>query len=141
MSKELEELRLLARAERHRAWTHAKVVPTRLGDTASAFARRHPILAMGSAAAITMGLISRHRRRAGIQGKQGSLPVALAAMGVQFLPEILKLVGLADPRGKDSSDEELQDRHEHCEEPAVGFANSAARGSEPVTSPESTYPL
>lgn len=141
MSKELEELRRMARAERQRAWAHAKVIPARLGDTATAFAKRHPILAMGGAAAVTMGLIARHRRHAGIQGKQGSLPAALAAASVQFLPQILKLVGLATPPAEALDDEDSENGHERCEAPAVDFADSAARGSEPTTSHTSTHPL
>ena len=141
MSKELQELRRMARAERLRGWAHAKVIPARIGDAAGAFAKRHPILAMGGAAAVTMGLRSRRRRRAGIEGKQGSWPAGVAAMGVQFLPEILRLVGLAAPLAKASTGEESEERHEHCETPSVGLANSAARGSEPTTSTEGPDPL
>ncbi|MDZ4773754.1 MAG: hypothetical protein SGI72_11545 [Planctomycetota bacterium] len=134
MSKELDELRRLARTERHKAWAHARLVPARVGDTASAFAKRHPILAMGGAAALTMSMISRRRKRAGVEGKPNSMPLALAAMGVQFMPEILRLVGLTVPTAKSptTAEEQARDQHERCDDKTDGLVASAKRGSGPM---------
>ncbi len=94
MSHEQEELRRLAQKERHAAWTSVKRLPGCAGDTASAFARKHPVWAAGGAAALAMGLVSRRRRATGVQGPTSSWPAALAAAGVRYLPELLRLVGL-----------------------------------------------
>ena len=94
MSAELVELRRMARAERRRAWKHARLVPARAGDVASGFARAHPAWAMGGAAALTLTLVARHRRRNGIDRGSRSWPMALAALGSRLLPEILRAVGL-----------------------------------------------
>lgn len=142
MTKELAELRRMAHTERQQAWSHAKLLPARVGDTASAFAKRHPILAMGGAAALTMSMITRRRKRAGVDGKPNSMPMAMAAMGVQFLPEILRLVGLSVPPEKtsDAEGESARLRHEHCQSPTGGLAHSATSGSEPMDQPETRDP-
>lgn len=97
MSRELEALRDLALAERRKAWHHARKLPAHVGDTASAFARTHPVLAAGGAAALVMAFVSRRRRLHGLQGSGSSWPMALAAVASKFLPEILKMVGLTLP--------------------------------------------
>ena len=97
MSHELDTLRELARAEEQRAWQHARALPAHVGATASAFARKQPVLAMGGAAAIVMALITRNRRRHGLEGSGSSWPAAVAAVGAKFLPEILRAVGMALP--------------------------------------------
>ena len=97
MSRELAELRELARAERQLVVQHARALPAHVGATASAFARKHPVLAMGGAAAIVMTSITRSRRRHGLDGRGSSWPAAVAAVGAKFLPEILKAVGMALP--------------------------------------------
>lgn len=98
MSRESDELRRLARVEMLTAWKHAKRLPGCAGDAASAFTKKHPALAMGGAAAITMALVARHRRKAGIDGKTSSWPAAIAAVGSRWLPEILSLAGLTTGR-------------------------------------------
>ncbi len=100
MSRELDSLRDLARAERLKAWQHARTLPAHVGATASAFARKHPVLATGGAAALVMTIVSTRRRRRGIEGKAPSWPMALAAVGANFLPDILRAVGLALPLEK-----------------------------------------
>lgn len=98
MSAEVEELRRIARTERGIAWEHARRLPARAGDAASAFARRHPLWTMAGAAALAMGVASRRRRRFGIEGKPSTWPMALAAVGANWLPEILRLAGLTGAR-------------------------------------------
>lgn len=101
MSRELDTLRELAREERLRAWQHARALPAHVGATASAFARKHPVLAMSGAAAIVTTMITRRRRRHGLEGTGASWPAALAAVGVKFLPDLLKAVGMALPLDDD----------------------------------------
>jgi hypothetical protein len=127
MSRELEILRGMAREERRLAWSHAKLVPGRFGDAAGAFAKRHPVLTTGAAAALTVGLITRHQRRTGAEPKSKSMPLALAAMAAQFLPDVLHLVGLTVPKPQAADD-----RHEHCEGGDESFANSTARAHAPA---------
>ena len=132
MSKELDELRRMAVHERRRAWEHTKLIPGRVGDTAGAFAKSHPVMAMASAAALTMTILSRRRRRAGVEGKTQSWQLAAAAMGVQILPDILGLLGLTVPvakEPKESKDKEPIPGPEVCAEPSTGFANAAARAA------------
>jgi hypothetical protein len=98
MSLEQTELRRMARSELQSAWAHAKRLPAHAGDTVSAFARRHPIWAMGGAAVLAAGLASRRHRKFGLEGKPSTWPVALAAAGTHLLPELLRLVGLRGAR-------------------------------------------
>jgi hypothetical protein len=140
MSKELDELRRMARNERKLAWEHAKLVPARIGDTASAFAKRHPILAMGGAAALTMSMLTRRQRRAGGASGPKSMPMAMAAMGVQFLPDLLRLVGLTVPKPADD-DAIAGTRHEPCEVPTNGVAHPTASGSGPKEHQQTREPL
>ena len=97
MSREIEALSELAREERLKAWNHARALPAHVGATASAFARQHPVLATSGAAALAMTMITRRRRRKGLEGHGSSWPAALAAVGANFLPEILRAVGMALP--------------------------------------------
>jgi hypothetical protein len=94
VSRESDELRRLAQVERQLAWKHARRLPSCAGDTVSAFSRTHPGWAMGGAAAITMALVARHKKKAGIEGKTSSWPMAVAAVSSRWLPEILSLAGL-----------------------------------------------
>lgn len=98
MSYEQEELRRMARRERHAAWTSAKRIPECAGDVASAFARAHPVIAAGGAAALAMSFVAKKRRAAGIEGPASSVPAAIAAFGVRFLPDVLRMVGLRSPK-------------------------------------------
>ena len=129
MSKELDELRRMAVHERRRAWAHTKLIPGRVGDTASSFAKSHPLLAMASAGAIMMSIMARRRRRTGVEGKTQSWHVAAAAMAVQVLPDILGLVGLTVPIAKESKEDESVAEPETRAEPSTGFANSPARAA------------
>lgn len=106
MSPEQEELRRLARRERRAAWASAKRIPGRAGDVASAFARQHPVWAMGGAAALAMGVMSRRQRASGSEEGTPSWPMALAAVGARFLPDVMRLAGLTipDPPNPDSPD-------------------------------------
>lgn len=139
MSKELAELRRLARAERGRAWAHTKLIPARIGDTAGSFAKQHPLLATGGAAALTMSLMNRRRRRIGGEAKSNSMLAALAAMGVQFLPDVLRIAGLTVPTSQEPVDDGSAAGHGHCDEPLTGLADSATRGREPATQHESKH--
>lgn len=96
----------MARAERKVAWTHAKRIPARAGDAASAFAKQHPIMAMGGAAALAMGIVSRRHHKAGREGKPSSWPMALGAVGVRWLPEIMRVVGLTIPKPNETSEDD-----------------------------------
>jgi hypothetical protein len=86
--------------------SHVRALPAHVGATASAFARKHPMLAMGGAAAIVMALITRNRRRHGLDGSGSSWPVAVAAVGAKFLPEILKAVGMRLPHDDDPAQDD-----------------------------------
>lgn len=94
MSPEQLELRRLALGERRILMDHAKRLPAHVGDSLSAFAKRHPIWTMGGAAAIAMTIVGRRHRKAGRDGKPSSWPMALAAVGSQLLPDFLRLAGL-----------------------------------------------
>jgi len=108
MSYEQDELRRLARRERQAAWASAKRIPECAGDAASAFARQHPVMAAGAAAALAMGVLARKRRASGAAGPASSLPAAIAAIGVRFLPDLLRMVGLRSPK-QEKQPEELPD--------------------------------
>jgi len=101
MSYEQEELRRMVCRERRIAWTSAKRIPGHAGDVASAFLRQHPVIAAGGAAALAMGYMARRRRANGVSGSTSSVPAALAAFGVRFLPDILRMVGLSSPKKQD----------------------------------------
>jgi len=104
MSRELEALQVLARDERRRAWHHTCKLPARVGATASAFAREHPVLAASGAASLAMTLITRNRRKHGLAGSGSSWPMAVAAVASKFLPDILRALGLVLPLDDDSED-------------------------------------
>jgi hypothetical protein len=72
-------------------------LPDRVTRTASAFAREHPVLATGAAAALVMAFVARRRRKLGTQGQHASWPMAVATIGAGFLPDILRAIGLALP--------------------------------------------
>lgn len=110
MSHEQDELRRLARLERHAAIAAAKRIPRCAGDAASAFARQHPVWAAGGAAALAMGFVARKRRASGIEGSGSRWPAAIAAFGVRFLPDMLKLIGLTMPAEKKKSDDSQPDQ-------------------------------
>lgn len=101
MSYEHDEIRRIARAEREAAWESAKRLPARVGDTASAFAKQHPVIAAGGAAALAMGFVARKRAAPSARPTSSSWPAAMAAVGVRFLPDVLRLVGLAVLDDKD----------------------------------------
>jgi hypothetical protein len=128
VSKEIDELRRLAGEERRRAWAHTKLIPGRIGDTAGAFAKKHPLLAMGGAAALTMNLLSRRRRRNGVDGKTQSWQLALAAMAAQVLPDILHVVGLTVPRKSEPEEEECAGEEELDAEVPNDGAEATRRG-------------
>ena len=96
MSRESEQLHALANEEWRRLGTHVQKLPGRTGDALSAFAGKHPVWTTAGAAALTVWFMSRRRRRLGPAAAGGSsrLPAALAAIGAQMLPELLKLLAL-----------------------------------------------
>lgn len=105
MSREQIELRRLATIERQRVWQHAARLPGRAGDALGAFARRHPGLAMGGAAALALGICVRGAKRRETSITPGaSWPMALAAVGVRILPDLLKLAGLTVADETESTD-------------------------------------
>ena len=93
MSREQQELKRLARDEAREAWTLAKRIPGSAGGALRTFAREHPMIALGGAAALAMGIVGRRHRKAGREGKPSSWLVALATVGVRMLPELLHQLG------------------------------------------------
>jgi len=109
VSREQEELRSLARREREFAWTCPRRIRARAGDAARAFARQYPGWALGGAAAVAMGLMARRkRRRSAVVGRPARWPMALLALGVEFLPGVLRLAGLTS--SDDTAPDEMPDR-------------------------------
>lgn len=110
MSREREELRRLVQVERRNFLDHAKRLPAHLGDSVSAFAKRHPIWTMGGAAAIAMAIVGRRHRKFGRDGKPSSWPMALAAVGSNLLPDLMRIAGLtaaARSEGTEDPDPDL----------------------------------
>ncbi len=93
MSRELDALRRLARTEQAQALVCLRRLPARCGDAMSALAREHPLLSAGGASMIALLVIGRRRRRKGTSGSK-SIPAALAALGTQALPGLLRFAGL-----------------------------------------------
>lgn len=124
MSRVQDELRRLAQEERQRAWMHAKRLPVRVGDVATAFARQHPMWAMGAAAAIAMSIVSRRHRQSDSVGKAPSWPAALAAIGARMLPDILRFAGLTgpDPKPADKPQREHGLDPKSCDETEIQAA-------------------
>jgi len=105
VSPEQLELRRLALVERRIFVEHAKRLPAHVGDSVSAFAKRHPIWTMGGAAAIAMTIVGRRHRKFGLDGKPSSWPMALAAVGSRLLPDLLRIAGLTAAARPDAPDE------------------------------------
>jgi len=125
MSPEQVELKRLAVVERRSAWLAAKRIPARAGDAVSAFARVHPMWAAGGAAAIAMVFVARKRRaplangrtESSSGGRTGSPSVSsswptVAAVGVRFLPDLLRMVGLTTPSEPKNAVEETEPKTE-----------------------------
>lgn len=99
MSRELDELREIARREREKSWKHVRALPRRTSDVASAGARAHPFLTAAAAAAIAMSLVPK-RKPSGAPppALEGRAPTGsrawsgvLVSLGLQMLPELLRL--------------------------------------------------
>lgn len=116
MSREQVELARLAREERELAWLHVKRLPARVGNVLTAFPRRHPWLAMGTAAWFAMSVARRRYRKSGRKDKQPSSWLgALAAVAVRVVPNMLQAVL---PRKPGAPAQPLEDGAQPTEEGA-----------------------
>lgn len=107
MSRELEELREIARREREKSWRHVRALPRRTSEVASAVASAHPFLTTAAAAAIAMSLVPKGNSNGGNSnggkssggsvdgqdavGTRGALSGIVMSLGLRMLPDLLRL--------------------------------------------------
>jgi hypothetical protein len=97
VSRESAQLKALADEQWRLLGAHVQKLPGRTGDVLSAFAGKHPLWTTAGAAALTVWFMSRRRKRLGKEPGGSRLPAALAAIGAQMLPELLKALHLTVP--------------------------------------------